>query len=902
MALPDPALPDADSAPPLAWHADTADNASRRLGVDHASGLDDGEAAERLRQHGPNRLTERPSKPAWRRFAAQLAQPLVLVLIAAGAVTAGLGEGVDAGVIFGVVLVNALIGYWQEAKAEGALAALARSVATPVTVRRSGHRRQLDASQLVPGDIVLLAAGDRVPADLRLMHQNELQTDESPLTGESQPVSKQAAALAADTLLADRSNMAWAGTTVVAGQGSGLVVATGDATETGRIAGLIAAAPDLATPLTRKMARFSNWLLWAIGGLAGLTFAVGLARGESAFDMFMAAVALAVGAIPEGLPAAVTVTLAIGVARMARRRAIIRHLPAVETLGSTTVICSDKTGTLTENAMTVRVLWCGGEGYAVEGQGYTPDGAIRHDEMPATIAGAVRECLIAGALCNDASLRHERGRWQITGDPTEAALLVAARKGGLDERTLAALFPRHDVLPFDACRQYMATAHGADGGNMLYIKGALERLLPLCVAQLATNGDTVPLDGNAVEQAARAYAGQGMRVLLLARRHIAADASLADAVRADLTLIGLVGMIDPPRRAAIAAIRNCHSAGIRVKMITGDHAITAQAIAGQIGLAAERVLTGRDLAGLDDAALAEAALAVDVFARVEPEQKLRLVRALQGKGEVVAMTGDGVNDAPALKQADIGVAMGLGGTEVAKEAAAMVLTDDNFASIEAAVEEGRGVWDNLVKFITWTLPTNFGEGLVIVAAILAGATLPITPLQILWINMTTAVLLGLPLAFEPIEQRIMRRPPRRLDQPVLDGALIRRIVLVSCLLLAGAFGLFLRELQQGHTLAEARTVAVNLFVMVEAAYLFNCRSLSRGFWQQGLFSNLWVWGGLGAMLVLQLAMTYLPAMNAAFGTAPIGLQAWAEIGAFALFSSLLIGLEKWLTISRRPAG
>ena len=902
MALPDPALPDADSAPPLAWHADTADNASRRLGVDHAAGLDDGEAAERLRQHGPNRLTERPSKPAWRRFAAQLAQPLVLVLIAAGAVTAGLGEGVDAGVIFGVVLVNALIGYWQEAKAEGALAALARSVATPITVRRGGHRRQLDASQLVPGDIVLLAAGDRVPADLRLLHQHELQTDESPLTGESQPVSKHAAALAADTLLADRSNMAWAGTTVVAGQGSGLVIATGDATETGRIAGLIAAAPDLATPLTRKMVRFSNWLLWAIGGLAGLTFAVGLARGESTFDMFMAAVALAVGAIPEGLPAAVTVTLAIGVARMARRRAIIRHLPAVETLGSTTVICSDKTGTLTENAMTVRVLWCGGEGYAVEGQGYTPDGAIRHDEMPATIAGAVRECLIAGALCNDASLRNERGRWQITGDPTEAALLVAARKGGLDEHTLAALLPRCDVLPFDACRQYMATAHAGDGGSVLYLKGALERLRPLCVDQLAANGDRVPLDCAAVERAARAYAGQGMRVLLLARRDIAADAPLADAVLADLTLIGLVGMIDPPRRAAIAAIRNCHSAGIRVKMITGDHAITAQAIAGQIGLAAERVLTGRELAGLDDAALAETAHTVDVFARVEPEQKLRLVRALQSRGEVVAMTGDGVNDAPALKQADIGVAMGLGGTEVAKEAAAMVLTDDNFASIEAAVEEGRGVWDNLVKFITWTLPTNFGEGLVIVAAILAGATLPITPLQILWINMTTAVLLGLPLAFEPIEKGIMRRPPRRLDQPVLDGALIRRIVLVSCLLLAGAFGLFLREQAQGHPLAEARTVAVNVFVMVEAAYLFNCRSLTRGFWQQGLFSNLWVWGGLGAMLSLRLAMTYLPAMNAAFGTAPIGLPAWAEIGAFALLSSLLIGLEKWLTISRRPVG
>jgi magnesium-transporting ATPase (P-type) len=862
------------------------------LGVDSRLGLSDEEAASRLDRHGPNRLTERPGKPAWRRFAAQLAQPLVIVLIAAGAVTAGLGETVDAGVIFGVVLANALIGYWQEAKAEGALAALARSVTTPATVRRGGHRRQIDASRLVTGDIVILAAGDRVPADLRLLHQHELYTDDSMLTGEALTIGKHTDPLPDDTLLADRANMAWAGSSVVTGQGSGLVVATGDATETGRIAGLIAAAPELVTPLTRKMARFSNWLLWAIGGLAGLTFVVGLARGETAFDMFMAAVALAVGAIPEGLPAAVTVTLAIGVARMARRKAIIRHLPAVETLGSTTVICSDKTGTLTENAMTVRVLWCAGEGYALNGEGYAPEGEIRHDEMPAALTGALRECLIAGALCNDASLRQEHGRWRITGDPTEAALLVAARKGGLEEHTLRAVYPRRDELPFDARRQFMATSHTADGNHVLYVKGALEKLLPCCVDQLAADGGSQALDPAAVEQAARAYAEQGMRVLLIARCHLASDAGLSDTAIDRLTLVGLVGLIDPPRKAVIGAIRNCHSAGIRVVMITGDHAVTALAIARQIGIAAERALTGRELAALGDAALADAARTVDVFARVEPEQKLRLVRALQSRGDVVAMTGDGVNDAPALKQADIGVAMGLAGTEVAKEAAAMVLTDDNFASIEAAVEEGRGVWDNLVKFITWTLPTNFGEGLVIVAAILAGATLPITPLQILWINMTTAVLLGLPLAFEPIERGIMRRPPRRLDQPVLDATLIRRIVLVSILLLAGSFGLFLRELAQGHTLAEARTVAVNVFVMVEAAYLLNCRSLYRGFWQQGLFSNPWIWAGMGAMLALQMGMTYLPVMNRLFGTAPIGFAEWGEIAAVAVVCSLIVGVEK----------
>ncbi len=888
MALPDPAIPAAEQPSTVDWHALPHEQVAARLAVDCRHGLDDAEVAARLARHGPNRLSERPGRRAWRRFLDQLMQPLVLVLIGAGTITASLGEWVDAGVILGVVLVNAIIGYWQEAKAAGALAALARSVSTPVTVQRAGRRQQLDAGELVPGDIVHLAAGDRIPADLRLFHQRELHTDDSMLTGESLPVGKQVGQLDPDTLLAERNNMAYAGTTVVAGQGSGLVTGTGDRTETGRIAGLIASAPDLATPLTRKMTAFSNWLLWAIGGLAALTFAVGLARGETAFDMFMAAVALAVGAIPEGLPAAVTVTLAIGVARMAKRRAIIRRLPAVETLGSTTVICSDKTGTLTENAMTVRALCCAGHAFAVSGNGYNPEGQISRDLLPATVNGALRECLVAAALCNDASLHREGGRWKITGDPTEAALLVAARKGGLDEQTLHTLHPRRDELPFDACRQYMATVHG----EVVYLKGAIERLLPLCRGQLGDDGQIHPFDPGEVDRMAQTLAGQGMRVLLLARRAIGAAETLDDGHLGELTLLGLAGMIDPPRKAAISAIRNCHSAGIRVKMITGDHAITALAIARQIGLDAQRALAGRELASLDDTALAEAAHAVDVFARVEPEQKLRLVRALQSRGEVVAMTGDGVNDAPALKQADIGIAMGQGGTEVAKEAAAMVLTDDNFASIEAAVEEGRGVWDNLVKFITWTLPTNFGEGLVIVAAILFGATLPITPLQILWINMTTAVLLGLPLAFEPIERGIMHRPPRRLATPVLDGALIGRIVLVSLLLLGGAFGLFLRELAQGHSLAEARTVAVNVFVMVEMAYLFNCRSLRKSFWQLGLFSNAWVWAGVGSMLALQLLFTYHPTFNALFQTAPIGLEEWAGILAFALVCMLVVGLEK----------
>jgi cation-transporting ATPase F len=868
------------------WHALSINEAESRLETRCDCGLREADIEERRQRHGPNQLTDRPGKPAWRRFLDQLSQPLVLVLIASGSVTAFLGEWADSSVIFGVVLINAVIGYWQEAKAEGALAALAKSVTTPVTVRRDGRHRRVDAVELVPGDVVILAAGDRVPADLRLFRCKEMQTNESALTGESLPVAKQFHPVAADTLLADRNNMAFAGTTIVSGQGAGLVVAHGDATETGRIAGLIAAAPELATPLTRKMATFSNWLLWAIGGLALLTFGIGTARGESAYEMFMAAVALAVGAIPEGLPAAVTITLAIGVARMARRRAIIRRLPAVETLGSTTVICSDKTGTLTENAMTVRAYWCGGETYPVSGQGYASDGAIEGT------SGALRECLLAGILCNDAGLVRTGGQWEITGDPTEAALLVAAKKGGLDDGTLRQIFRRLDELPFDSGRQFMATLHDVEGDRILYAKGAVERLLPRCTAMLSAAGQPGPVDREAVEAAAHGLAQQGMRVLALVRRPHDGEGEFTEGSLQELTFLGLVGMLDPPRRQAIAAVRACREAGIRVKMITGDHALTALAIARQIGLPAERVLTGRDLSCLDDTALEDAARETDVFARVEPEQKLRLVRALQARGEVVAMTGDGVNDAPALKQANIGVAMGLSGTEVAKEAAAMVLTDDNFASIEAAVEEGRGVWDNLVKFITWTLPTNFGEGLVIVAAIVAGTTLPITPLQILWINMTTAVLLGLMLAFEPIEPGIMGRPPRRPDTPVLDGALIRRIVLVSFLLLTGAFGLFLLELEQGHTLAEARTVAVNVFVLVETFYLFNCRSLTRSFWAVGVFSNRWIWGGVGTMLALQLLFTYWAPMNAVFHTAPIGLREWLEILLVATVSSTVIALEK----------
>jgi len=883
------------------WHQQPVAALAERLATAPEYGLADDEAAVRRAQYGENRITPKLGNGPLLRFALQFAQPLVVVLLLAGVVTVFLGEWLDAGVIFGVTLINAVIGFIQEGRAENALAALARSLASEITVLRSGEKRRLPSTALVPGDVVLLAAGDKVPADLRLFRAKELQAIESALTGESLAVAKHDAVLPADTPLAERGNMAYAGTVMISGQGAGVVVATGDATETGRISRLIAEAPDLATPLTRKMAAFSNWLLLAIGLLALLTFAVGLWRGESAFEMFMAAVALAVGAIPEGLPAAITITLAIGVSRMAKRRAIIRRLPAVETLGSTTVICSDKTGTLTENQMTVRALYAGSATYPVSGSGYAPAGEIgERGDQNVPLAGALRECLLAGALCNDAGLHRVGQHWEIAGDPTEGALLVAARKGGLDENTLHKLFPRLDEIPFDPARRYMATLHEIEGGRVVYFKGAVEQLLPRSPTMLDAAGQPVPLDRRRIELAAGEMAAEGLRVLAVARRvGVAGDRIEDGQIKGGLQFIGLVGMMDPPRPKAIAAVKTCHAAGIAVKMITGDHAATALAIAGRIGIAkpgekdGNAVLTGRDLAALDDAALRRAAQTVNVFARVEPEQKLRLVRALQAAGAVVAMTGDGVNDAPALKQADIGIAMGLAGTEVAKEAADMVLTDDDFAAIEAAVEEGRGVYDNLVKFITWTLPTNFGEGLVIVAAIVAGVTLPITPLQILWINMTTAVFLGLMLAFEPIERGIMQRPPRPPERPILQASLVWRIALLGVLLLAGSFGLFLLELAHGDTLAEARTVAVNVFVVVEAFYLFNCRSLERSALSVGLFSNPAIWYGVATMALLQLLLTYAPLLNRLFATAPIGVAEWAEIFAVGTASALLVGSEKW---------
>jgi cation-transporting P-type ATPase F len=883
------------------WHHLPADEVIDLLESDQEKGLDLFEVEHRQKRFGPNVITGKKGKGPLLRFLLQFHQPLIYILIVAGTVTAFLQEWVDAGVIFGVVLVNAFIGFIQEAKAVKAIEALARTMTTEATVMRAGGKQRISSAEVVPGDIVLLQSGDKVPADMRLFQTRDLQVDESALTGESVPVDKKPDVLDHATGLADRQNMAYASSLVTYGQGVGIVVAIGDKTEVGRISRLIATTEQLETPLTRKIARFSHILLYAILALAAVTFVAGLIRGQSVFDMFMAAVALAVGAIPEGLPAAMTITLAIGVARMARRRAIIRKLTAVETLGSTTVICSDKTGTLTENQMTVQDILAGGERFEATGAGYTPSGRILKQGIAVDASGspALMECLKAGLLCNDSLLLEKEGRWAVQGDPTEGALLVSAVKAGLDMTTVRKGLPRIDAIPFESQHQYMASLHdgGTDNPGIVYVKGSVETILEKCALSLDSVSWPAVLDAERIHRAVEEMAAKGLRVLAFAKREIKQGTNGLNHpdVASGMTFLGLQGMIDPPRQEAILAVQKCHTAGIRVKMITGDHALTASSIAQQVGLHnPSNVITGKALMEISDRELIDIADRTSVFARVNPEQKLRLVEALQAKGNVVAMTGDGVNDAPALKRADIGVAMGITGTDVAKEAADMVLTDDNFASIEAAVEEGRGIFDNLTKFIVWTLPTNLGEGLVILAAIFAGVTLPILPVQILWINMTTAVLLGLMLAFEPKEPGIMTRPPRDPKTPILTGVLIWRLFIVGLLLLAGAFGLFEWELMTGATVAEARTVAVNVFVLVELFYLFNCRSLTQSMFRLGFFSNPLLFGGVTIMVILQVMFTYLPAMNLMFHSAPISFGAWGRILAVSVIVSFVVGVEKWL--------
>ncbi|WP_445633794.1 HAD-IC family P-type ATPase [Nostoc sp. DSM 114161] len=812
------------------WHTLTEQQVVQTLASHPEAGLSDEEASTRHQQMGANQLSTKASKSPWLKFLEQFHQPLLYILLTAGVVTLLLQDWIDAGVIFAVILINAIVGYIQESKAEGAIAALSKAIATEATAIRDGQKTRLASSELVVGDLVLLASGDKVPADLRLLSVRGLQVDESALTGESVPVEKATPSLAVETPLAERSNMAYAGSFVTFGQAEGIVVAIADATETGRISQLIESSTNLKTPLTRNIDKFSKTLLYVILGLAALTFAVGLGQGESWIAVFKAAVALVVSAIPEGLPAIVTVTLAIGVSRMARRNAIIRKLPAVETLGSTTVICSDKTGTLTENQMTVQKIYAGGQHYTVSGIGYAPDGEILINQQPVDFNAdghiALWESLEAGLLCNDSHIEWRDGQWNLVGTPTEGALIVAANKARLTPENLEQL-PRIDTIPFESEFQYMATLHELDVKrrlNAIYLKGSVEAILQRCDYMLDAQGQQTALNPRAVEQEVAGMANQGLRVLAFASKEVAAKRSLErHDIAQGLVFLGLQGIIDPPRSEAIAAVKACQSAGIQVKMITGDHALTAAAIARQMGICSTeaQVFTGQQLTQMDEKKFAQAAEQGMVFARVAPEQKLRLVRALQLKGEIVAMTGDGVNDAPALKQADIGVAMGLAGAEVTKESADMLLTDDNFASIEAAVEEGRGVYRNLRKAIAFLLPINVGESMTILIAILLATALPILPIQILWLNMVSSVGLIVPLAFEPKSGEVMQQPPRNPREKLLSGSLLQRILAISVFNWLVIFGVFQWILQTTGNEALARTMAINGLVAAEVFYLLS---------------------------------------------------------------------------------
>lgn len=883
------------------WHAQPAHYSLQQLEASD-TGLSTEEAERRLALHGPNQLPERNAAGPLRRFLRQFHNLLIYVLLLSTLVTLALGEWLDSAVIFGVVLINAIVGFIQEGKAEQAMRAIQKMLTLDSRVRRDGAVQSVPAERLVPGDLVLLEAGDRVPADLRLLETRDLRIEEAALTGESLPADKATDPVARDVGLGDRRSMAYSGTLVSAGSGCGVVVATAGHTELGHISHMLGTVVSLQTPLLADMARFARHLTLIILGLALLTFAFGvLLRGYSPQDMLLAAVGLAVAAIPEGLPAVLTIILALGVQRMARRQAIIRRLPAVESLGAVTVICSDKTGTLTRNEMTVQQVFTAAHRYRVDGVGYAPEGSIHCDDgqlCSLDSADDLRELARAGLLANSASLCLAEQRWCITGDPTEAALLTLAGKLGLEREREMLSLPRVDAIPFSSERRCLASLHHDHAGHgLIYLVGAPERLLEVCNRQWR-DGRPEPLDPRHWHEVLGNGASQGLRMLGLALRPLPTPQHELDYrdLEGDFILLGLVGMLDPPREEAIAAIAECHSAGIAVKMITGDHAATASAIAQRLGLGGGAPLTGADLDRLSDAELDARLPHTTVFARTSPAHKLRLVERLQACGARVAMTGDGVNDAPALKRADIGVAMGVKGTEVAKEAAQMVLADDNFATIAHAVEEGRTVYDNLRKSILFILPTNGGEALVLLVAIALGLTLPITPLQILWVNMITAVTLALALAFEPAEDDLMRRPPRDPRMPLLTPRLLWRVLFISILMTVASLGLFLYAQSLGWSLDSSRTLAVNAMVASEIGYLFSSRRLD-GTARFGWRDNPMVWSMVLLLTGMQLAFTHWSPLQALFATTSLPASAWGWCLLVAVGICVLVELEKLLVRS-----
>lgn len=888
-------------APAPAYHARSTAEVVSALGADPRQGLTDAEAAARLQTYGPNRLPAGKRRHPALRFLAHFHNVLIYVLIGAGIVTAFLDHWIDTAVILAVVVVNAVIGFIQEGRAEQAMDAIRDMLSPHASVLRGGQRISVDGENIVPGDIILLEAGDKVPADLRLIQASNLQAQEAILTGESVPVAKHVDPVAEAAPLGDRKCLLFSGTLLTSGTARGVVIATGRETEIGRISGLLGEVQTLTTPLVAQMAGFARWLTVMILLISAVLLIFGYFVDHFEFiDVFMAVVSLAVAAIPEGLPAVLTITLAVGVQAMARRNAIVRRLPAIETIGSVSVICSDKTGTLTRNEMVVASVVTSAGTAEIGGEGYAPAGPVTGLD-PASLVALAR----VAALCNDASLTQADGDWRVEGDPMEGALIALAGKLSVPRDEAEAQYPRVAEIPFDSSTRYMATLHRDETGQGLVgVKGAPERIVAMATLQRAADGGTEPVDPAYWQKMGDEIAARGMRVLALAERPLAAtpDEFGPSSLETGVVLLGLVGLIDPPRAEAIEAVAACHGAGIAVKMITGDHAGTAAAIGRQIGLLnPEEVLTGADLDMLDDAQLQARIERTNIFARTSPEHKLRLVMALQARGLSVAMTGDGVNDAPALKRADAGIAMGRKGSEAAKEAADLVLADDNFASIVAGVQEGRTVYDNIKKVISWTLPTNAGEAATIMVALVFGFALPMTPVQILWINLITGVTLGLALAFEPTEKTTMTRPPRPRSQPLLTGELVWHLVLVSTLFLAAVYGMFLYAKDQGYPIELARTIALNTLVVLEIFHLFFIRNIYGASltWAAARGTRV-VWFAVLAVTGGQFAITYIPWLQQVFGTAAVPLQDGVLIVAVGAAFFAIIETEKQIRL--RVAG
>ena len=883
----------------MAWHAIAADEVVKQLQTDPAKGLNAGEASQRLTKYGLNRLPEGKQQSLFMKFLQQFNNILVYVLLGAGFVKMMVGLWLDSAIILSVVILNALLGFIQEGKAEKALDSIRNMLSAEARTLRGGETRLIPSEELVPGDVVLLESGDKVPADLRLVEVKNLRTEEAALTGESVPIDKTTNAVSDKATIGDREGMAFSGTLVASGRGTGVVVATGSNTELGHINQMMTSVSALETPLLRQIKKFGYSITGVIGVVTVLVFAYGRwIQGMGFVDIFQKVISIAVSVIPEGLPALITVTLAIGVQRMAQRNAIIRRLPAVETLGSVSRICSDKTGTLTLMEMMVVSAVTAESAYVVTGDGYAPEGQVMKDGQPAGDDPALQHMGRVSMLCNDSEIHQEEGQWKVEGDPTEGALYPFANKLGFDRKTAREKYPRIDAIPFESEHKFMATLHkDADGKRMILVKGAPEVILEHCTHQATNGGAPAPLDSAYFIQASDNLAAQGERVLALAwleNPNVNAGSLGPGDLPKNLVLIGLIGLLDPPRKEAIEAVEECHAGGIRVTMITGDHKITAAAIAKMLGIGdGKTAITGTDIEEMDTATLRERVRDVDVFARASPEHKLRLVKAIQANKQIVAMTGDGVNDAPSLKKADIGVAMGIKGTEVTKEAAAMVLADDNFASITAAVKEGRTVYNNIEKAMLFLLPTNVAQALVILVAVIAGFTAPITAPQILWVNMVTSVALGLVISFEPHEFDVMQRPPRAVDRPIVDGFGIWRVIFVGLALLVLTLGAFFWMKSNDASDALARAVAVNALVIGQVFYLLNSRyKVGSSLSLKAHLGNKYLPLGIGAIVVLQLLFTYAPPFQTLFDTESIPLRIWPKLvlGGFIFF--LLVEVEK----------